>query len=379
VGIGGALNHKAKHGLHAEETTMAEVCKAAGYATAAYGKWHLGHLKPFLPVKHGFDDYFGYPYSNDMWPSGPVLFRDQYPLLPLIEDDEVVAHVRDQQWMTTWLTERSLRFIRENKEKPFFLYLAHPQPHVPLFVSPERAGKSGSLLGDVIQEIDWSTGEILAELEKQGLAENTWVIFTSDNGPWMVYGNHAGDTGGLKGSKGNVWEGGVRVPCVMRWPRKIKPGAVVETPLMTIDLLPTMANLLGVPLPERKIDGKDALSVITGERKESVQEAYYFYYGGNELQAMRMGRWKLVFPHRWREEKTHLGKDGLPGKYQHFKTELELYDLAADRNETSNVIANHPEVVAKMQKLAAAKRQDLGDGLQKEQGTGRRSPGLVKP
>ncbi len=378
VGISGALFPESTVGLHSDETTLAELCKSVGYATAMYGKWHLGYQEEFLPVKQGFDDYLGYPYSNDMWPSGPVRFMKQYPHLPLIEDDEIVAQVRDQTYMTTWLTERAVRFIDQSKseEKPFFLYLAHPQPHVPLYVSPKHQGSSEQgKYGDVMHEIDWSTGEVLAALEKAGVTENTLVVFTSDNGPWMVYGNHAGGVGPLRGTKGTTFDGGVRVPCVMQWPAKLKAGSVVKTPLMTIDLFPTIAKLIGAELPERKIDGKDAWKVIAGEQSESVQEAYFFYYGRGNLEAMRMGKWKLHFPHKYRDEHVAPGNDGHSGKYGGGKTGLELYDLDADVAESKNVIAEYPEVLAKMKALADQKRAELGDNLTKVAGTENRKPG----
>lgn len=388
VGITGALGPGTKHGLDAEETTIAEICKAAGYATAAYGKWHLGHRTKFLPTHHGFDEFFGIPYSNDMWPWHPGVRHlpeeqrvKRWPHLPLFEGDRIIdakVEPKDQTDLTKRITERAVGFIKKHKEKPFFLYVAHPQPHVPLFVSDDGRGKSeNGLLGDVLQEIDWSTGEILKTLDEAGLTENTWVMFTSDNGPWMVYGNHAGGVGPLRGCKGNTWEGGVRVPCVMKWPKKLKAGQVVDVPLMTIDILPTIAKVLEQPLPERKIDGKDAWSVIDGSSSEPVQEAYFFYYGRNNLEAMRMGKWKLVFPHRWRDSKTEPGGGGLPGKYHWPESGLELYDLEKDIGEANDVAKGHPEVVKEMQALAEKMRQDLGDGLQKRKGKGAREPGRV--
>ena len=390
VGITGALGPGTKHGLNAEETTIAEICTAAGYATAAYGKWHLGHRTQFLPTHHGFDEFFGIPYSNDMWPWHPGVRHlpeeervKRWPHLPLFEGDQIIdakVEPRDQTDLTKRITERAVRFIRKNKEKPFFLYVAHPQPHVPLFVSDERRGKSeNGLLGDVLQEIDWSTGEILKTLDEAGLTENTWVMFTSDNGPWMVYGNHAGGVGPLRGCKGNSWEGGVRVPCVMKWPKKLKAGTVVDVPLMTIDILPTIAKVLGQPLPQRPIDGKDAWTVISGVSQEPVQEAYFFYYGRNNLEAMRMGKWKLVFPHRWRDSKTEPGGDGLPGKYHWRQTGLELYDLEQDIGEAHDVAKSHSEVVREMQALAEKMRKELGDELKKRsKGEGTREPGRVR-
>lgn len=379
LGISGALSQRSKNGIHQDETTLAEICKSQGYATAMYGKWHLGYQKKFLPVHHGFDDYFGFPYSNDMWPSGPVRFVKSYPLLPLIEDDDIVARVRDQTWMTTWITERSVEFIKQSKQKPFFLYLAHPQPHVPLFTSPTHTGSSRQgKYGDVMHEIDWSTGEVLEALKKTGVIDNTLVIFTSDNGPWMVYGNHAGGVGPLRGCKGNCWDGGVRVPCVMQWPARLKPGSVVKTPMMTIDVLPTIANLIGAPLPQKKIDGKDAWKVIAGEQDQPVQEAYYFFYRRNSLEAMRMGRWKLQFPHQWRDSKTSPANDGHAGKYVTQECGLELYDLESDPGESKDVSSVYPEIVKKMQALADLKREELGDDLKKVQGKENRQPGFAE-
>ena len=378
LGISGALFPASNVGLHPDETTLAEICKSVGYDTAMYGKWHLGYQEKFLPVNQGFDDYLGYPYSNDMWPSGPVRFMKQYPHLPLIEDDEIVAQVRDQTYMTTWLTERAVRFIENStrRKAPFFLYLAHPQPHVPLYVSPKHKGSSEQgMYGDVIQEIDWSTGEVLAALDTAGATDNTLVIFTSDNGPWMVYGNHAGGVGPLQGSKGTCWDGGVRVPCVMQWPAKLKAGSVIKTPLMTIDLLPSITKLIGAKLPEKKIDGKDAWKVICGEQSEPVQEAYFFWYQRNDLEAMRMGKWKMQFPHRYRIAPENPGNDGYSGKHDFGKTGLELYDSEADPGESKDVAADHPEIVAKMKALADKKRTELGDQLTKVKGTENRKPG----
>lgn len=376
LGVHGALFPGSQTGLHPEETTLAEICKSQNYTTAAFGKWHLGYQEPFLPTNQGFDEYHGYPYSNDMWPSGPVRFMPKYPKLPVYENTEIVRREVDQTNMTTTLTERSVAFIEKNKEKPFFLYLAHPQPHVPLFVADERRGKSEQgLYGDVIQEIDWSTGQILDALKKNKLDESTLVIFTSDNGPWMVYGNHAGGTDGLKGQKGSSFEGGVRVPCVMKWPGKLKAGLEVNTPFMTIDLLPTIAKLIGADLPDKKIDGKDAWPVITGVQKDPVQEAYFFFYGRGNLEAMRMGKWKLHFPRKWRDGKSEPAHDGHAGKYRWPTVGLELFDLINDRNETRDVSADFPEVMAKMQKLADAKRIELGDGFKKIKGTENRAPG----
>src|SRR5262249_54406319 len=208
IGILGALGPASKHGIAAGAKTIADVLKARGYATAIYGKWHLGHHQPFLPTRHGFDDYFGLPYSNDMWPRHPTA---KFPDLPLFEGEKVVAHNPDQTKLTTWYTERAVKFIEKNRERPFFLYVAHNMPHVPLHVSDKFKGKSKrGLYGDVIMEIDWSVGQVLAALQKHGLDEKTLVIFTSDNGPWLSYGNHAGSARPLREGKTTTFDGGLR-------------------------------------------------------------------------------------------------------------------------------------------------------------------------
>jgi arylsulfatase len=382
LGIHGALGPKATHGIADSETTLGELFKSKGYATGMVGKWHLGHHERFLPPKHGFDSYLGLPYSNDMWPHHPE--KVQFPPLPLIDGTKVVnADVTAdfQPKLTTLYTERAVQFITEQKGKPFFLYVAHSMPHVPLFVSDKFKGKSSQgLYGDVIQEIDWSVGEVLATLKKHGLEENTLVIFTSDNGPWLSYGNHAGTKGPLREGKGSVWEGGVRVPCVARWPGKIPAGSVQTEPLMTIDLFPTLAKLIGAELPKLKIDGKDAWPLFAGEKgAKCPQEAYWFYYGTNELQAIRSGKWKLILPHTCRMiEDRKPGADGNPAGYKQVKIEKPmLFDLEKDVGETTDVSAANPDVLAMMQTHAAAARAELGDSLTKTKGTGTREPGRV--
>jgi arylsulfatase A-like enzyme len=376
VGILGALGPGSPTGISDKEKTIAGVLKPKGYATAIYGKWHLGHHTRFLPTRHGFDDYFGLPYSNDMWPKHPGP-KANYPPLPLLERDTVVEkNFQDQAKLTTWYTERAVKFIESNRDKPFFLYVPHSMPHVPLFVSDRHKGKSPQgLYGDVIQEIDWSVGQILDALKRHRLDEKTLVIFTSDNGPWLSYGNHAGGAGQLREGKGTTWEGGVRVPCVMRWPGRIPAGTVCREPAMTIDLLPTIAALAGAKLPELPIDGKDIRGLIEGDGK-SPHEAYFFWWN-RELQAVRSGRWKLHFPHEYRSLAGPGGRDGKPGKYVTKKTPLALFDLEADPGETTEVAAKHPEVVSRLKKLADAAREELGDSATKTAGKGVRSPGKV--
>ncbi len=377
-----ALMPRAKKGLNLRETTIAEMLKAHGYATACFDKWHLGDNPEFMPLRQGFDEYFGIPYSNDMWPIHPNPgMRKEFPWLPLYEGEKTVDSLHDQTMLTTWVTEHAVSFIDRHRSQPFFLYVPHPMPHVPLFVSDKFRGKSAKgLYGDVIMEIDWSVGEILAALRRNGLEENTLVIFTSDNGPWLAYGNHAGSALPLREGKGTVWEGGVREPFIMQWKGHLPAGAVINEPLMTIDLLPTIARVTGAPLPDLPIDGRDAWPVLTLQAgATSPHEAYFFYYETNELQAMRSGRWKLYFPHTYRSiGQTTGGRDGQPGPYASVKiTEPELYDLATDISETRNVAAEHPDVVRRLEALAETARADLGDALTGRTGSGVRPAGRV--
>lgn len=378
IGILGALGPAARHGINPEELTVAEVLKSQGYATAIYGKWHLGHHPEFLPMRHGFDDYFGLPYSNDMWPKHPTA-GDRFPDLPLIDGEEIIAHNPDQTQLTTWYTERGVTFIEDNKDRPFFLYLPHNMPHVPLFVSEKHRGKSArGLYGDVISEIDWSVGQILETLKRLGLDERTLVIFTSDNGPWLSYGDHGGCALPLREGKGTTWEGGMREPCIMRWPGQIPAGTECHEIAATIDVLPTLARLAGAELPkDRIIDGKDIWPLMSGEAgAKSPHEAYYYYWGG-ELQAIRSGQWKLHFPHAYRSLKGEPGQGGRPGPYMRRKTELALYNLKADVSESTNVAEHHPDVVRRLKQLAEAAREDLGDTRTKQKGKNVRPPGRL--
>jgi arylsulfatase A len=380
IGIHGALGPGARHGLHPDEVTVAELVKTRGYATAIFGKWHLGHHPEFLPLRHGFDEYFGLPYSNDMWPFHPEAATGTFPDLPLIEGEKMVQLNPDQRKLTRWFTERSVQFIERNRDRPFLLYLAHPMPHVPLYVSEAFQGSSGSgLYGDVMQELDWSVGEILEALRRHRLDRKTLVVFVSDNGPWLSYGDHAGSAAPLREGKGTAWEGGIRVPALMRWPGRIPAGTVCQEPAMTIDLMPTIARLTGARLPDHRIDGRDIWPLLSGEPgARSPQDAYFFYYHVNELHAVRSGRWKLVFPHSYRTlDGRPGGTDGIPVKYGSAKTGLELYDLAADPGEEVDLAAEHPEVVSRLLDLAEQAREDLGDSLTGQTGSNRREPGRL--
>jgi arylsulfatase len=378
LGIHGALGPRAQHGINAAETTLAEVLKTRGYATAIYGKWHLGHLPEFLPTRHGFDDYFGLPYSNDMWPRHPT--NRSFPELPLIELDRVVQTMPDQRQLTTWYTERAVKFVEANADRPFFLYVPHNMPHVPLHVSSKFDGKSGAgLYGDVIMEIDWSVGEILRALERKKIERETLVIFLSDNGPWLSYGTHAGSAGRLREGKGTTWEGGVRIPCIVRWPGRVPAGAVCREPAMTIDLLPTIAKLAGAALPALPIDGLDIGPLLTGAQgAKNPHDAYYFYFETNQLQAVLSGRWKLYLPHTYSSLAGKRGGDGgVPAVYTPVRMERELYDLEKDERERTNVAASHPDVVARLAAFVERARVDLGDSLTGRTGKNVREPGRV--
>jgi arylsulfatase A-like enzyme len=375
VGIQGALNHTATIGINANEVTIAEMLKPKGYATAIYGKWHLGHEKPFLPTGNGFDEFFGLPYSNDMWPRHPQQ-KDFYPELPLLDGDSVARLDPDQSQLTTWYTEHAVSFIERNRARPFFLYVAHAMPHVPLFVSDKFKEKTGSVYGDVIAEIDWSVGRILDAVSRAGLDEHTLVVFTSDNGPWLSYGNHAGSAAPFREGKGTTFEGGVRVPFVARWPGRIPKGSVSAVPTMTIDILPTFAALAETPVPmDRIIDGRDAWSVLSGRRATDPHDALYFYWG-TELHAVRSGKWKLHLPHPYQALEA-AGADGVPGKYERREIDLSLFDLDSDPGESTNVAGANPNVVRSLMVFVERAREDLGDSLTKRVGKNVRPPGRL--
>lgn len=381
IGIHGALGPNAKTGLNADEVTLAELCRSKGYATAIHGKWHLGHHEPFLPLNHGFDEYSGIPYSNDMWPMHPEAPKGSYPPLPLFEGHEVVAENPDQRAFTSGFTQRVCDFIRSNAERPFFAYLAHPMPHVPLYVSEAGDGASGAgLLGDVIAEIDAGVGQIVATLDELGLTERTLVLFTSDNGPWLSYGDHAGTTGGLREGKGTTFEGGVRVPCIARWPGTIPAGRVSGVHWMTIDVLPTVASLIGASLPEHPIDGRDATDVLLDEPgAQPPRDASFFWYHRGDLEAVRAGRWKLHLDHGYRTmDGQPRGGGGEPGRYRYDARIADaLFDLEADPFERHDLSAEHPEIVEELRGRAEAMAESLGDRLRDVVGRDVREPGRL--
>jgi arylsulfatase A-like enzyme len=358
VSLPGVLFPRSNVGLHADEITLAELLKGRGYATTCIGKWHLGHHEKFLPTRHGFDHYFGIPYSNDMWLASGMDFAEDANLrtdtelgelkdgekkrnkVPLMRDEQVVEYPADQATLTKRYTEEAVRFITANEKRPFFLYLPHTMPHVPIFASEKFKGTSDAgLYGDVIEEIDWSTGQILDTLKTLDLANDTLVFFTSDNGPWLGKGKHGGSAKPLRAGKFTTWEGGMREPAIAWWPGTIPAGSVCSEVAGTIDFLPTFARLAGAKVPDdRVIDGKDIWPLLAGKEGATSPHEAYYYFRGNGLQAVRSGKWKLR----------------LGGK----KADT-LYDLRADISEQNNVADEHPEVVERLAKLAEQMRQEI--------------------
>lgn len=382
VGFAGAPGPDSPYGINPEEMTMGDLLKQNGYSTAIFGKWHLGDAKPFMPLQNGFDEYYGLPFSNDMWPFHPQqgeVFN--FPDLPTYDGNTVVGYNTDQTKFTTDYTERTVSFIKKNKDKPFFIYLAHSMPHVPLAVSDKFKGKSEQgLFGDVMMEIDWSVGEVLKILKENGLEENTLVILTSDNGPWANYGNHAGSAGGLREAKATTFDGGNRIPCVMYWKGKIAAGSTCNNLTSNIDLFPTFAEIANAPLPERKIDGVSLLPLIEGKKDANPRESFVYYFNKNDLEAVTDGMFKLVFPHKYATYGIYApGNDGMPGKLVLDEVkDIELYDLRRDPGERYNVISQHPDVVIKLTGIADKMRDELGDDLTRNKGKERRLPGYTK-
>lgn len=382
IGIHGAFMPDSKQGLNLSEMTIAEMLKANGYRTGIFGKWHLGDNPKFMPNNQGFDEFFGIPYSNDLWPLHPQQgIHFNFDPLPLFENETVMETLSDQSSLTTEITERSIDFITKNKDKPFFLYIAHPQPHVPLFVSDKFKGRSKrGLYGDVIMEIDWSVGQILEALKKNNIDKNTLVIFTSDNGPWLNYGDHAGSAYPLREGKGTALEGGQREPCIIYYPNKIKPGRTIDIPMMNIDIMPTIAEITGSTLPNKTIDGKSVWNIWNGSSQVSPQEAYFFYYHKNELHGVRYKNWKMYFPHRYRTLNGRPGgKDGFPVDYEYNTIDkIELYDLSNDISESTDVADKNPEVVKKIESISDKIRKELGDKLYDITGQENRPIGQVE-
>ncbi|MEZ0610088.1 sulfatase [Fibrella sp. WM1] len=383
IGIAGAYGPTSTVGLNPDEETLAELLKEQGYATGIFGKWHLGSKPAFLPLQHGFDEYFGVPYSHDMWPLHPDQAHANYPPLYLMEGNQPTKQVKDltdASELTTAITDRAVSFIRQHRKGAFFLYIPHPLPHVPLAASARFRGKSGrGLFGDVLMELDWSVGQVMQELKQQGLDKNTLVLFISDNGPWLNYGDHAGSAGGLREGKGTTYEGGNRVPCLVRWPGVVPAGRVSNKLLTTMDVLPTVAKLCGARQPKRPIDGVDWTALLKGDDTQIPRDRFYYYYRKNNLEAVRKGDWKLVFAHPGRTyEGFPMGRNGQPGpSTENFNFPMALYDLVHDPGERYDVQAQHPDIVQSLQKLADEARADMGDDLQQRQGANNRPVGRV--
>ncbi len=366
-----------KTGIHPDETTLPEMLKANGYATGAFGKWHLGHHKQFLPLQQGFDEYVGLPYSNDMRP-GKKKGKNPYPALPLMNGNKVERFMDDDQSMLTSIyTERAIDFIHRNKDKPFFVYLPHSMPHIPLYASEKFKGHSEKgIYGDVIEEIDWSVGQINKTLKDLGLEENTLVIFTCDNGPWLIFGEHGGSAEPLREGKFTTFEGGQRVPCLMKWPNVIPKGTVCHEIASTLDLLPTIASITGSTLPTNKIDGHNIQDLISGKvGAKSPTEDFFFYRGWN-LEAVRSGHWKLHLPHQYNKVVESDSGNVHGRKGSKAEIALSLFDLSVDPGETTNLANRHPDVVKTLIAKIEEMKKELGDS--EETGAGKRASGWQK-
>jgi arylsulfatase A len=370
--------HSGDHGLPPKEQTLAELMKGAGYRTACVGKWHLGHQKKYLPTAHGFDSFFGIPFSNDMWmapelEAAPELLlregvtqrqlvelrklslskwdatnKPYHNWVPLMRNTQMIEFPVDQSTLTKRLTDEAIRFIETSGEEPFFLYLAHPMPHIPLHVSEAFAGRSkAGLYGDVIEELDASTGRVLAALERGGVAKNTLVIFTSDNGPWLKFGDLGGRAHPLKGGKGSVFEGGVRVPCVIRWPNRIQSGQTCTAVASTLDIFPFIAELFDRE-PEQVLDGVSLAPLVFGER-DHLHESYIYYGFDGKAAAIRMGDWKLIY-----NVPVNASFNAEMGwNYTPETMKPELYNLRDDPGEKVNIAEQFPTRVVKMKKQAS--------------------------
>jgi arylsulfatase len=392
IGIVGALLPQSKIALSRAESTIATLLKANGYSTAMFGKWHLGNRPPHFPLQFGFETFYGLPYSHDIWPidyhgkpiEDPSNIRSTWPPLPVIEGDKQIATIttlEQQAHWTTSITEHAVEYIGRNHSKPFFLYVAHPLPHVPLAVSNKFRGKSElGTFGDVIMELDWSLGQIMDAIDKAGIADNTVLIVTSDNGPWVHFGNHAGSSAAFREGKGTPFEGGTRVPFIIRWPGKIAGGMVSGTLMTNMDILPTICSITGAKLPPKKIDGIDFSLFFTGKSGIDPRDVFYYYYGRNNLMAIRWKHWKFVLPHESQSyENGTLGKDGVPGTLKsNNKVSQALYDLSHDPGEEYDVQSLYPDIVSEMQKLAEEARKDLGDAITNRKGENVREAGRLE-
>ncbi|MEI6234207.1 MAG: sulfatase [Planctomycetota bacterium] len=356
VSIPAVFGPGGRNGISKNEHTVAELLKAQGYATICIGKWHLGDQPEFLPTRHGFDHYFGLPYSNDMMKKAKVNGK---LVVPLVRDEKVIELLEgdDQDRLTERYTDEALKFINENKEHPFFLYLPHTAVHSPIHPGANFRDKStNGRFGAWVEEVDWSTGKILDTLRDLKLADNTLVLFTSDNGPWLSHGKDAGEAGPLRGGKGSTWEGGMREPTLAMWPGKIAPGSVCNAVAGTIDFLPTFVKLAGGSVPtDKKIDGKDIAPLLFGMSTESQREAH-FYFQGYKLQAVRSGPWKMAFANQ-NESMGHKGEATVASL-----DKPRLYNLDKDIGERTDVAAENADVIARLKPLVVKMTAEIGDG-----------------
>ncbi len=398
VGMAGALNHTSRNGIHPDEWLLPEMLKDRGYATTCIGKWHLGTVPSLRATRHGFDEWFGIPYSNDNSKYHPVLAAEMPPL-PMHDGDQVVELDPDQSQFTRRFTERAVSFIERSAKQPFFLYLPHVMPHVPIFASEKFKGRSQrGLFGDVVEELDWSVGEVLATLDRLKLADNTIVILFSDNGPWLSYGDHAGSARPLREGKLTAFDGGMRSPLVVRWPGNVPAGRTSDVPWMAIDWLPTITEIVDGKKSTLKIDGVSAKPLLLGEPGAKPPHEALFFYAGEELHAVRSGEWKLHFTHPYLTTAAEPGHGGKPSNWgkatpraindssmeaiasRHGqrveRLELSLFNLPSDPGETKNIAGEHPEIVARLSTLAETMRLDLGDALKGAKGPGCRPAGF---
>lgn len=382
VGIPGVLPPNARSGIDPGEKLLPEILKERGYATAIVGKWHLGERPQYSPLRHGFDEFFGTPGSNDMGSNMDLAARAQGKAgVALIEGDRRIETDPDQSQLTRRYTARAAAFIERNRARPFFLFLSHNMPHTPIFASDAFRGKSRrGLYGDAVEELDWSTGELLATLRRTGLDRDTLVIFTSDNGPWLIFGDHGGSPGPLRGGKREATEGGFRVPAIFRWPGRIPPRRVSGEVATNMDILPTVARLAGAGLPPHPIDGRDIWPLLSAQPGARSPHEAFFYYYEQELRACRSGKWKLVLPHTDRAvpDPARIGRGGVRGEVHTVEYRQALYDLSADPAERNDLSAKHPDIVARLAGLCERARGDLGDSATGRKGAGVRVAFLGK-
>jgi arylsulfatase A len=378
VGLPQVINPDSKIGLNLDETTIAEVAKSRGYQTAIFGKWHLG-VENLMPRAHGFDEFYGIPYSHDMWPPNK---NGNWPPLFVYNNETQEREVKtvvDQAEFTKKLTEKTLNFISRNRSNPFFVYLPLNQPHVPIAPSNRFLGRSkAGPYADQILEIDESVGRVLSHLKKLKLDRNTMVMFSSDNGPWLPYGNHAGSAGIYREGKGTTFEGGFRVPGIFWMPGTLPAGKVQTEMASTMDILPTFASLIGANQPEKEIDGHNIQPLLKCEGGAKTPWKWMYYFWPAELQAVRSGDWKLHVPHNHRHQNQPSGIDGTPAGETTEKQELALYNLKDDPSEKTNLAATHPEIVSRLMRMIKIGTSELGDSISKVSGTSTRPPGQVR-